>query len=156
MDEPETMQKFERFQKLLGKISDTDEREGLVLLPLQEIIEGRAKAFEDHAIMTRKAKGIVHDCTVRDPSSSSPVDVFDNVGFNESGFIITLDIPDDFDRHDAIVTFSAPESCTFLQVKAFYDPSKSSHTDFSQNPIPVGNSRAFSTFEVTSRVIMAG
>ena len=104
--------------------------------------------------MSRETKGIVHDGTMRDTSTPSSIDVFDNIGFNQSGFVVTLDVSNNLDGHSILLSVSPTGSRSF-EIYTFHHPTKGSHSHFSNDAISIGNDGSLSSLEVTNSIIMA-
>lgn len=184
VDQSKAVKKVQSFQELFGKVSDALYGKGMVFLGLQKVVERGSEGLENHTIMAVERKCIVHDGTMRCSPPSVSIDVSDNVGLDFCRIVISFDVSNNFYGDNIIrivlvvmsvfslmlrmialllvvfslrVVFVVPilSLSSALDIKAFYNPSKRSHTHFLEDSVPIGKNTTISPLEMSNGVVVS-
>ena len=157
MYELKAVQKLQSFQQLLGKVTHAVQREGSIIVLLDEIVQTRTEAFKDQTIVLGgQSEAIVHDGIQRQTTSAASVDVLHNVGLDEGAVIIPLDVAHELDG-DPIGPLSVDGiDVTLLGIDAFHHAPKGTKSHILDDAVAIGHHGAWSALEVPDGIIPIG
>ena len=157
MDQLEAVQKLQSLQQLLSKVTDAVQREGSIIVLLDEIVQTRTEAFKDQTVVLGgQSEAIVHDGMQRQTSSAASVDVLKDVGLDEGAVIISLDVAHELDGHSIGPLSGGGIDVPLLGINAFHHPSKGTKSHILDDAVAIGHHGAWSALEVTDGVIPIG
>ena len=139
-----TMQELECLKQLDSNVLNDNHRKRLVVVQLQEIVQGGTQTLKDDAIMSPKSERVKQSHAMSEAPSAASVNVLNHPCLDQCRFVVALHGSYNFDRD--IVPAS--------QIQAVEYSSKGAHSNLLDHLVLFSNHRAWVALVMVRRIVM--